>query len=407
MLHVGSPSRATAPALRSCLVLSLALLHLAACGSVQSRNPAPPEVADALVIPGISRARIWGDEAPPYLEEWESATEEDVNQGAAGVVGVPHNYLAISGGGENGAFGAGVLCGWTASGTRPEFTIVTGISTGALTAPFAFLGPDYDDELERVFTSYRTEDLVETRSSLAAITGDSLAGTAGLRDLIAQHITPELVEKVAVEARRGRYLSVATTNLDAQRPVVWDLGVIAASDHPDKVQLFRDVLLASASIPIAFPPVLFEVEAPDGKRYDELHVDGGATSQVYLYPIGLNWDRIKQLLRVVGTPNVYVIRNGRLSPRYEPVNPPGLMGIAGATIPALIRTQGLGDLYRMFLASKRDGLDYHLAFVPDDFDEPQSEQFDPVYMRKLFDRGFEMAKNGYPWAEQPPGLLAR
>lgn len=379
-------------------------LLLAACGTVQDRTPPPAELAGSLVVPGISDARRWGDAGSPQIEAWLQREDHEVRARFTEVCDREHSYLALSGGGANGAFGAGLLCGWSATGKRPKFTLVTGVSTGALAAPFAYLGPDYDDELKEVYTTTRTRDIVEERSTLTALTGDSFYDTARLARMIERYITPELLEAVAVEHRKGRGLFIATTNLDAMRPVIWNLGAIAASEAPDKLALAQRVLLASASIPIAFPPVLFAVEASDGKRYDELHVDGGATAQVFLYPLGVDWGAVEKKLGVRGRPDVFVIYNNKLEASWKAIDPPCLTALIEPTMSSLIRTQGIGDLYRMYVGAQRDGLKFHLAHIPTDFQESSREMFDRAYMTKLFERGFALAQAGYPWLPEPPGM---
>jgi predicted acylesterase/phospholipase RssA len=245
-------------------------------------------------------------------------------------LGSEHNYLALSGWGANGAFGAGLLAGWSAAGTRPEFAMVTGISTGALTAPFAFLVPAYDAQLKEMYTTYSTKDLVIKRNILATLNGDSAVDTTPLKKMIAKYVNQQVMEAIAAEYKKGRRLWVGTTNLDAKRPVIWNIGLMASSGQPGALELIHKVILASASIPAAFPPVLIEVEA-GGKRYDELHVDGGTASQVFLYPAGLDWRIVTQKLEVKGTPKVYVIRNSFLKPAWETVKPK-IMPIAGISI---------------------------------------------------------------------------
>lgn len=197
-------------------------------------------------------------------------------------MGVEHNYLAISGGGASGAFGAGFLAGWKEKGDRPEFTIVTGISTGALTAPYALLGSAYDHTLEEILTRYSTKNLVRRRSPFSAVTSSAMLTTRGLEAAIARHFDQAILEAIATEWRdKGRSLIIGTTNLYALRPVLWRKQHIAASGHPNALELTRKVVLASASISIAFPPVHIEVEV-DGKPYDEIRVDGGAAAQVFL-----------------------------------------------------------------------------------------------------------------------------
>ena len=319
-----------------------------------------------------------------------------------GVYGKHHAYLALSGGGSNGAYGAGLLTGWTASGKRPEFAMVTGISTGSLIAPFAFLGPAYDQQLTDIYTKYSTKDLVIKRSVLGMVSAASAVDTAPLQKIIAGYVDANLIAAIAEEHRRGRRLFIGTTNLDAGRPVMWNIGAIANSSDPRAPDLIHKVLLASASIPGAFPPVLINVEA-EGKVYDELHVDGGTTTQVFLYPAGVDWKAVTRKLKVPGRPDLYVVRNASLDPTYDPVKP-RLVPIAGRSISSLIRTQGIGDMYRMYLGAQRDGLRYHLAFIPKEFDVKSEEPFDLAYMRQLYDVGYEQGKAGTAWASAPPGF---
>jgi predicted patatin/cPLA2 family phospholipase len=387
--------------IRAIPALYLGLLMSTGCGTIQERKPIPEHLAAEAEIPGIPNARAWGDDAPPYAEMWMNQSKEELSKKYGGVMGKEHHYMAISGGGSNGAFAAGLLCGWTASGNRPEFTLVTGISTGALIAPFAFLGPDYDDTLKRFYTTVTDDDVFEKRSTLSGIQSDAFADSAPLRKLIAENLDDEVVARIAEECRKGRELFIGTTNLDAGRPVHWDIGMIATSGDPKAAQLIRDVMLASASIPVAFPPVLMSVEA-GGERYDEIHVDGGVSTQVFLYPLDIDWAAVKEKLDVRGTPSVYIIRNSKLKPKWKTIDPAGLRNIAGQTISSLIRTQGIGDLYRMYVSATRDGLDYNLAHIPDDFNEDKDGEFDPVYMKKLFDTAYEAAKSGYSWLKKPP-----
>lgn len=382
----------------------LMLLLLSACAHVPKRSPLPEEGADEASVLGIPRVRMWGDAPPPWEHEWMERSSADLKARYPGVYGKPHVYLAISGGGENGAFAAGLLAGWTESGKRPEFSVVTGVSAGALVAPFAFLGPEYDDVLALVSAELEAGDVFEKRRLLRAIRTDAMATTEPLQSLIAKYVDQEVVERIAAEYRKGRGLNIGTTNLDAMRPVIWRIGAIANSGHPEALNLIRQIMLASASIPGAFPPVIIPVDY-DGEVYDELHVDGGAASQVFLYPIGLDLDEVHRRLAVPGTSKVYVIRNSRIEPKYEQLENK-LFPIAGRSIASLVRTQGIGDIYRIFLEACRDRLDFNLAYIPADFVEEPSGDFDTGYMQALFDMAHERAKAGYPWDKLPPELEA-
>jgi hypothetical protein len=388
-------------------LLTLVLpLCLASC-AMPIRGPAvPTEMADRATVLNMPAIRTWGNALnEPFKEELFRAGKREFElRRQAGQTGPlpPAYFLAISGGGADGAFGAGVLCGWTASGTRPEFKLVTGISTGALTAPFAFLGSKYDEKLRKVYTSVQTDEIAKSRNILAAVFNDALMDTMPLRRLLDQLIDEEMMRDIAKEYARGRILLVATTDLDACRGVIWNIGAIAASGNPQALHLIHDILRASSAIPAAFPPVMIDVQV-DGKKYQEMHVDGGARAQVFLYPPsvelktetaaeGIHRDRI-----------AYVIRNARLDPDWASVQRRTLP-IAGRAISSLIQTQGFGDLYRIYLTSQRDGVDFNLAYIPATFNEKPKQDFDPVYMTKLLDVGFAAAKNGYPWAKTPPGF---
>jgi predicted patatin/cPLA2 family phospholipase len=384
------------------ILLVIASLGLCSCATLRVRNPVPREYAQTAKIQGIPFARSWGDEIPADMQERLSLSRKQLKELNLDLRRQTITYLALSGGGANGAFGAGLLVGWTAAGDRPEFNIVTGISTGALIAPFAFLGPEYDAMLKKFYTTTSTKDVITKHAFLKILTGESAASSEPLRQRLQKIFDEKMMAAIADQHARGRRLYVGTTNLDADRPVIWDISAIAASGHPRSAALVVDVLLASASIPGVFPPVLIEVEA-GGKSYDEIHVDGGASSQVFLYPASLNIRQVRKNLGIEGTHRLFLIRNSFLQPRWEAVKP-SLAKVAGRSLGTLIRNQGIGDLYRIYLAAQRDGIDYNLAFIPEDFKMEAKEEFDPEYMNRLFDLGFRMAQGGYPWKKAPIGF---
>ena len=389
------------------LLFAICLLA-SACSSPTRLSAIPPEAKAEAVVPGMPDIRYWTDEdMAAFTRAGISAFERELahfrsagNQGP-----LPQaELLAISGGGEDGAFGAGLLVGWTAAGTRPEFKVVTGISTGALTAPFAFLGPAYDEQLEEVYTSISAEDVLLRRSVLAAVLDDALADTAPLRSLIARHVDEALLDAIAAEHAAGRVLLIGTTNLDAQRPVIWDIGKIAASGHPDRVRLVQDILVASAAIPGAFPPVMIGVEL-EGRAYEEMHVDGGTSAQVFLYPPSFDLVAMSRQAGITRERRLFIIRNARLDPDWAEVRRRA-MTIAGRAISSLIQTQGIGDLYRIYLTAQRDGIEFNLAYIPETFTTPLTRPFDTVYMQELFRLGYELGSQGYDWAKVPPGFTA-
>jgi predicted acylesterase/phospholipase RssA len=259
--------------------------------------------------------------------------------------------LALSGGGSHGAYGAGVLIGWTDAGTRPEFDVVTGISTGALMATAAFLGPEEDEAL-KMYTKITNKDIYKSRGILAVLTGDSMYDAAPLRKLIAKEIDDRVLKAVAREHARGRRLFVGTVNLDAQAFTIWNMGFIASSDRPDKLERYRDVILASASVPVLFPPVYIPLEV-DGESYRQMHVDGGAREMVF-FPEFI--EDFHQAIAGFGLKpsdvhcEMYVLYNGRVAARgtYEPVEPRALT-IMEVFVQSLMRKNATGSIYRIWV----------------------------------------------------------
>ena len=356
-------------------------------------------------MPGIPNARVWGDEfSPAFQKDMIDSIRQERRSGLFRE-GDTVSVLAISGGGGDGAFGAGLLCGWTVAGDRPSFKMVTGVSTGALTAPFAFLGPKYDDKLKKVYTTISSKDILKLKSLFSMLRGDSISLNDPLARLTAEYVDDQMLRAVAAEHAKGRRLYIATTALDAQRPVVWNMGAIAASGHPEAPELFRKIMIASAAVPVAFPPAYLQVEA-GGRRYDEMHVDGGVANQVFLYGPMLDIAQakedlgIKQLRRNF---RIFVIRNTRIKPSWEDMIPL-IRKIAPRSVSSLIKAQGVGDLYRIYVTSLQDGHDFNLAYIPDALDTNRSDEFDTRVMNVLFDTGYKLAQRGYHWFKHPPGL---
>ena len=386
---------------RNVLVVATgAQLALSACATPH-RLPAVPlsQVMQATPTAGSVRFLVTR-ETDSFATEARSALAKEQqwlsSQGRTGEL-PPAYFLAISGGGDNGAYGAGFLNGWTASGTRPEFKVVTGVSTGALIAPFAFLGPKYDYVIKRVYTETSQKDIFKKRGIVKGIFGDSMADSRPLANVISSYVTPELLREIATEYAKGRILLVGTANLDSLEPVIWNMTAIAASKDPNAISLFSSVLLASASIPGAFPPVMIDVNV-GGARYQEMHVDGGTMAQVFLYPPSISAANSPQRKRVL-----YIIRNARLDADWASVERRTL-NIATRAIGSLTRTQGVGDLYRIYATAQRDGIDYNLTYIPPTFNTPHNEEFDTAYMRSLFDVGFEACKGAHEWQKYPPGF---
>jgi predicted acylesterase/phospholipase RssA len=388
------------------LLIGLALLG-AACTTVLVRSAVPEGELDAAKPYGIDAPllRMWGDTLAPLDAERIVAVrqaafaERHADEIARGET-IRTASLALSGGGPDGAFGAGLLAGWSERGDRPQFQLVSGVSTGAIIALFAFLGPEHDATLREIYTSYDSDDLF-TRTIFSGLTGGTaLLDTRGYRRLIEQYIDDAVVAAIAEGYRDGRVLLIGTTNIDASRPVIWNLGAIAASGHPDARRLIHDVIQASSAIPAAFPPAIIPVETPSGRR-DEMHVDGGATQQVMLYSPAI---RTRDMDRAIGARverEVYVVVNNKLAKPYDPVRP-RLASIAGKAASSLIGGSGSGDLYRIFAVAERDGLALNILAIPPDFDAEPTEMFDPAYMGALYRLGFETGLRGDAWSPYPP-----
>ncbi len=389
--------------------VALLALLVSACGSLERREAVPEQAVQRAEIPGIPNARFWpmSDNSAIVAEALASLDKEQAARKRDGETGPlpPVAYLAISGGGDNGAFGAGLLNGWSARGDRPQFKVVTGVSTGGLIAPFAFLGSDYDDELSQVYTSVTQKDIFNRRSMLSALTQDGLGDTTPLYELIGKFVDDKFLAAVAEAYRRGRFLFVGTTNLDAQQPVIWNMGAIAAANTPESADLFHRIMLASASIPGAFSPVMIDVKL-DGILYQEMHVDGGTMAQVFLYPPAISTEIDARNLQNIRERRAYILRNARLDSNWSRVDR-STVTITGKAIATLLQSQGFGDLYRIYLTTEEDGVDYNLAFIGSDFNAEHREEFDAQYMRELYDYAYKKAVNGYPWDKVPPGYTAK
>lgn len=380
-------------------------LFIAGCSPLPRLDAVPPSETPDVTVLGLHDIRYWGDvDSPELLAEGTLSYGRELQEWrATGHDGPlpPANYLAISGGGENGAFGAGLLVGWSAAGTRPSFKIVTGISTGALIAPFAFLGSRYDAQLQEIYTTMSRRDVLRPRYFTAVLLEDAVASNVPLQRTIARYVTQPMLDDIAAEYAKGRLLLIGTTNLDEGRPVIWNVGKLAASHRPGVLKLVRQILIASAAIPGAFPPTMIDVEA-DGKSYQEMHVDGGASAQVFVYPPSLQLNAEAGKAGVVRERRLYVIRNALLNPEGKEVER-RTFDIVGRSISTLIQTQGVGDLYRIYIAADRDKIDYNLGSIPDTFKTELKEPFDTNYMQTLFKVGYELGAEGYPWAKLPPG----
>jgi predicted patatin/cPLA2 family phospholipase len=390
---------------RAIAVLCVLLWMTAAgCGPLKIRSAVPKDQVTTVSLVGYDDARYWGDESSDaihqtFLDAWQE--ERIALRIPATQRAFPDaHYLAISGGGQNGAFGAGVLCGWTIAGNRPSFKVVTGISTGALTAPFAFLGGDYDQKLREVYTGVDEKDIAVFQGIVYLFRGDAAYNTAPLAKLAEKYYTQEMLDRIAIEHRKGRRLLIGTTNLDAGRPVVWDMGKIACSDRADRVEMFRKVLLASAAIPAAFPPVYLKVNGRHGKTYDEMHVDGGVTREMFLLPSELRLYELRDKAGVDRSSHLFIIRNARYGAEYDSVKPQ-VGSIAFRAVDTLVRSQAAGDLWTLYYEAKENNMSYALTSIPEDFVDDSKSLFDRKYMTRLFNEGYVLGINGTAWRAKP------
>lgn len=366
--------------------LALAIL-LTACASIE-RIPYTQEDQAFATIPGFPDVRAWADD-PNIVSRYARINTRQPT------------ILALSGGGADGAFGAGFLNGWTARGNRPQFTMVTGASAGALIAPFAFLGSGYDEALRQVFASGEMENFLQF-AGLSGLFGTGLFKAEPLKALIAKYVDANMLEAVANEYRAGRRLFIVTTDLDSQRTSIWDMGRIAASGQPGALDLFRKVMEASASIPGIFSPVLIDVEG-NGKRFAEMHVDGGVTANILVVPEAILLAR-KPLLPGHVKPRIYAILNGKLGPHFEVVKPRTLQ-IAVRAFATSVRANTRNTLLASYEFIRRRNWELNLAAIDDNYPNQEKPGFDTAYMRSLFEYGYERGRSGQMWQRSPADAI--
>ena len=384
----------------------LLLVVLTGCATSITHNPVPEQWLSNTSVIESSKIRFWGDEQATSfqrkeLDNWlQQRRKSWENQQTEPII----NFLALSGGGEDGSFAAGIVTGWTRNGDRPDFDVVTGVSAGALASPFVFLGPTYDEVLFDVYENLGEEDIYKTQFMNGIFGGTALFDTRPLKELIRRYVTKEIIQQIALEHKKGRRLWIGTTNLDAGRPVIWDIGKIAISNSPNALNLFHNILLASSAVPGLFPPVLIEVDT-NNQQFTELHVDGGVTRQVFLYPSQFVEADFAETFDKNIKRRLYIIRNGRSQAIYEPVTP-NVYSIALRALNITIENKAIGDLYRIYELTSRDGIDYNLAIIPSSFNQKSNSSFDPDYTRALFNTGYQLSKDGYPWEKSPPDSSA-
>jgi predicted acylesterase/phospholipase RssA len=384
----------------------VSLCMVSACATLP-RTPVPVDNIYDVTVPNMSDVRAWGGElSPAFQRDFIESTRQEVVESLY-EFGSPRNYaaLALSGGGADGAFGAGFLNGWSASGTRPEFKMVTGISTGGLIAPFAFLGADYDAKLKKVFTTISTENIIKMNSIFSILfRSEAFAGSKPLQDLIAGTIDEEMLKAIAERYEQGYRLFIGTTNMDAQRLVVWNMGKIATYGTPQALDLFHKIMVASASIPVALPPVMIEVEM-NGHRYDEMHTDGGTFAQVFFHTGIVDLRAVAEKVGIdkLLTSDLYIIRNGHLKPETRQIDRK-LSDISERALSTMIKTAAKNDLYRIYTFTRRDDIRFHYVDIPADHFSEADEIFDLAEMNRLYDVGYELGISKDNWQDQPPGF---
>jgi hypothetical protein len=373
--------------LRQAAAIFITVCTLSGCAT--SRDQFTASQALNAQLPGFSHIREFADTTATKLG-MESAKVNPQQDFA---------LLALSGGGADGAFGAGVLNGWTTTHQRPQFTVVSGSSTGALMAPFAFLGPDYDEVLRDVYTGGSAEQLVQAVNVANAIFDAGLISHTSVHGFISRYVTPRLLSDIAQEHRKGRRLYVITTNLDAQRPVLWDMGAIAASHRPEASALFAQVITASASFPGVFSPVLIEVEA-DGHRFSEMHIDGDATDPIFAGPKRI----LSDLAITRHTPahkSLYVLVNTKLEPSFQ-VTENNSLKVPGRAIFTLTKTERRNSVVAAYEFARRNGFKFNLTYLPKEIPDTGSAGFETGYMQSLFAYGYEVGRSGQAWQSSPP-----
>jgi hypothetical protein len=369
------------------LIVSLAL---ASCASMPRASFTEKE-QNVARIPGMPNVRFFADAS---LEEVTRVADMNAVLASARKSG-RFELLAISGGAWDGAYGAGIVTGWTKSGRRPKFTVVTGVSAGALIAPFAFVGPDYDAALKDAFTSGASAPIGDGSDNLLAILGESGTRRETLHALVSRYVDGRFLRAVAAEHSRGRKLLVVTTNLDAQRAVVWNMGAIAASGHPRALELFRDVLTASSSVPGMFEPTRITVTA-NGRQFEELHVDGGVTTNVFILPDAMlaGGARDPEGGKLPGS--VYVIMNSRLAPEFEVVQAQ-FAPTLGRSLSTVLKSHAKNTVLANIAFARSTGLDFNLTQIDKELPKDLQPSFNTDYMRAVYALGYSRGVSGTFW----------
>lgn len=320
------------------------------------------------------------------------------------------DVLVISGGGDWGAFGTGVLTGWgelpDTTKRRPEFDVVSGVSTGALIAPFAFLGTNAD--IKTIDDLYRNpkEDWVKTRGLLFFLPENaSFAEVPGLEREVDKFITMDVAKRVAAATQSGRMVYVNTTNLDDgnAQPFRWGLAAERAVKDGDLTRL-RNILLASSGIPGAFPP-----REIDGSIY----CDGAVTSNIIYGGVakrdqtfGAIWKRTYPN-EPIPTIRFWVILNNYAVSQPRTVQPswPSVIerslevAVRSSTNTALRHLMAMAELSKL---TGNGNIEVRWIAIPNSWDAPEPGIFKEATMRSLSDLGRKMGGDLSNWHSEAP-----
>lgn len=391
----GDGTRQSARHCGAAAVWMTAIALLAGCAASSRREAPLLAYRDAAPV-GFARDVMYVDDA---RQESAGGATRLLWQARQVATGRPANVLALSGGGGGVAFGAGALVGWTRTGTRPEFQIVTGVSAGALLAPLAFLGPAWDPIITQAFSGVSTQGLLQARW-LHALFGASVYRGQPLIDLVNRFVSDELLRAVAAESMRGRLLLVATTDLDHERTVIWDMGRIAAEGGDRGRRLFRDVLVASASIPGVFPPVLIRVQE-GGVEFDEMHVDGGTTVPLFIAPTVTAIT--PEEMRGLAGATVYLIVNGQLGGAAV-TTPVRTVSILRRGVNVALESSSRAAVEVALSLSNQAGMTLRVSQIPDDYPFTGSLDTRSANVAALFNFGVRCGTQNRLWGSAAHAL---
>jgi predicted acylesterase/phospholipase RssA len=389
--------------------LMLAMVVLSGCVDGGRGLPTPAAPGNQVLVGGIAQEAVYQKSFDSHsLYAMRAHLAPGMQSGALPVnwqSGASCDLLAISAGGDRGAFAAGVLTGWTKAGDRPTFRVVTGVSVGALIAPFAFLGPRYDHVLREFALSVTPDRIFRRRSVIAGLFSDGLSSSEPLEAALETYVTDGLLRDIAAEYLRGRDLFIMTVDLDDGRPVVWNMGAIAASRSPGSLRLFRQVMRASTAIPVVVSPELIDLTV-GAQHFQEMHVDGSVAHQLFLPPLSTAGAAMSSS-RQATTCHAFAIINRQVEMERSST-PRHIVDIGERSMEAFMQVQTDDDIENIAAVLAARGIDLSLARIDDDFSTSHPLEFDSSYVRALFDYGEEKGSSGKLWRDAPsPGAPSR